>query len=223
MPTGQVIAIQPDVHGLPDLLRQVPTTISVPGWLKKSSVAVEGDYGRTTIPAAMAPTVDQRELLKALLSQANERLKPGPIGESAAQVSDLIMAFPMGLPRDPDERKMVIQSKSRAFLTATEDLPAWAVERACRSWLKAEGGEGTENYAFPPSPPQVVRLAKHHMSELLMLRYHVTRVLRAEVQRERHSSEFVDSQKLQDWAACIGVEVSDAAHPERAKSWEKGE
>lgn len=48
------------------------------------------------------------------------------------------------------------------YQEALSDFPAWAIDEARRRWMKADAGDAVDrpNYAFAPSPPQLVQIAR---------------------------------------------------------------
>lgn len=117
-------------------------------------------------------------------------LRAGPERMTMTYVTELLLVFPI---RDAGD--VTAKAMSRAYLTALEDLPAWAVARAKISWLKGQHGEGRENYAFAPSPPQLRRLAEFHMREIRELHSQIERLLNAEVEPDystEHCAHMLD-------------------------------
>lgn len=90
-------------------------------------------------------------------------------------VSNFLDAFPGK--EVSDDR---LANRGQAYVISLEGMPLWAVLRGVKSWLKAENGTGKENYAFAPSPPQLLRLAKLHHGRLGAVRGNINRLLKAD-------------------------------------------
>lgn len=70
-----------------------------------------------------------------------------------AKVTELLLSF---AGQSMNEAGAI--ARARGYITALEDLPAWAIAEACRQWLRGEAGED-QNYNFAPSPPVLRKLA----------------------------------------------------------------
>lgn len=73
--------------------------------------------------------------------------------------------------------------RADGYMIALEGLPGWAVEQAATWWLRGERGDGRENYAFAPSPPQFRQLADKATLAARSRRYEAVKVLLAREQR----------------------------------------
>jgi hypothetical protein len=83
----------------------------------------------------------------------------------------------------PGERLSDLESKARAeaYLVALDGMPAWCVDRAVAWWLQGANGEGGENYAFAPSPPQLRRLAEKAALPERARRHRIDQLLKARI------------------------------------------
>lgn len=54
----------------------------------------------------------------------------------------------------------VLEARMAHYLGVANQYPSWAVARAVKMWMNQEEGTSSDNYAFPPSPPQLSRLIK---------------------------------------------------------------
>lgn len=71
--------------------------------------------------------------------------------------------------------------RSEVYLIALEGMPAFAIDQAVRWWLQGSGGDGSENYAFAPSAPQLRRLADKAAFGVVTRRYELRQLLAARV------------------------------------------
>lgn len=153
-------------------------TLSEPEWLKRCLGALTADYSRPMIPQSLALTTSQRSFVSSRLDEllASERFVD--VDKSAVAVTKLLMVFPAGAMANGNSA-----DRAEAYLTAFGDLPTWAVEEACRRWLRGEALQGA-NLAFAPSPPQLRKAALMVMGPATSQRYHLERLLRAEPVKE---------------------------------------
>lgn len=122
-------------------------------------------------------------------------LAPGPASDTSNAIITLLGTFPSTGGND--------KARANGFRIALEDLPAWAIEEAVKRWLRGEDGEGSENYAFAPSPPQLRRLAlrARALVELRLRNFH--RLLQAEVLPIEGPKEYVDEAKIHNLLASV--------------------
>ncbi|WP_348929232.1 hypothetical protein [Aquabacter sp. CN5-332] len=98
----------------------------------------------------------------------------------AAQFTGLLVSFPAQAISDT-----AAKAKAQAYFIALEGLPAWAVQEACRRWLRGEPGPNKDaNFAFAPSAPQLRILADSLTADLRMHRLKMRRILDAKVRVE---------------------------------------
>jgi hypothetical protein len=127
----------------------------LPQWLTRSASAVSGHHRVQTIPGEMALTVAQRMETERHVAVLERAAESGPEDRIGAAVMGVLAAFPAQA-SSPEATK----ARSIMYREALADLPAWSVERAVSFWNRGDRGIGGENYAFPPSPPQLRRLAR---------------------------------------------------------------
>jgi hypothetical protein len=70
---------------------------------------------------------------------------------------------------------------------AVGDLPTWTISNAARRWLRGDAPEGA-NLAFPPSPPQIRKMALEELAKAKALLYRVERLLNASVSCPKQAS-----------------------------------
>lgn len=135
-----------------------PTTISKPEWcerLLRSVTRIEN--GVMIFPGGTALSSDQTYWLRgkaaSLRSSLMAKATEGP--SLASAVMGIFASFPA---QALSER--MAEAKMRTYLEVVSQYPLWAVSRAIRFWLCGEEGLPGDNYAFPPSPPQLVRLTR---------------------------------------------------------------
>lgn len=95
----------------------------------------------------------------------------------APAIARLFMAFP-GERLSRDEAAI----RTDAYMVALEGAPLWAVEQAAAWWLRGEKGDGRENYAFCPTPPQLRHLADKAMHAARVRQQEAARLLWAKPQ-----------------------------------------
>jgi hypothetical protein len=95
-----------------------------------------------------------------------------------SEVTGLLVSFPMQALSDATAR-----ARSRAYATALDDLPAWAVSEACRRWIRAEV-EGDHNFNFAPSPPVLRTIAIEATVPLMAHVAELKKLLKAKTERE---------------------------------------
>lgn len=126
----------------------------------------------------------QRGEVERHVAELDRFAKPGP----TERIGSLVMGMLANFPRQ-NGTEDTGSAKGEGYALALDDLPSWAVRRACGFWLRGEHGAGRENYAFAPSPPELRRLALIAAApvrgELMRLR----RLLAAEVEREVSDAE----------------------------------
>lgn len=130
--------------------------------------------GPPKLPADLALNSAQRQAVERLVSEGEAVLAPGPAAEILEAVSPLLETFPTSSNTNSKARGM-------GFRIALEDLPAWCVQEAVKRWLRGEDGDGSENYSFAPSPPQLRRLAIRAKAGAELRLRNFRRLLQAEV------------------------------------------
>jgi len=159
---------------------RAPRIPSLPGWLTHCLNAIEGDgiLRPAEIVSDRAPTADQRGWLDAEVDVLSRALRPATAADAGVIVTQLMVAFPS----QALEQKSA-KYRSRAYLSALEMFPAWAIALACRDWLQGRGVTGDENFAFAPSPPQLVKLAEKHAGPAWAALHNLRRVRNARIIR----------------------------------------
>lgn len=198
-----------------------PTTLSMPRWLRSSLDSVNL-MGPPKIPAEKSLSLSQRAVVEGLLAEAEAMLEAGPLERTTEHLSDLLGTFPAKAGTEA--------ARAKGFRIALEDLPAWAIEAAVRKWLRGEDGEGTEDYSFAPSPPQLRRLALRARNgfegKVILLR----RLLAAQV-IDDNALAYVEPAKvsavLENLSQSLGAKVAPLGEKEaerrEAKAWLENE
>ena len=140
-----------------------PMTLSLPPWLSACLAAMTGHP--PMLPASMALTGEQREVIGSCLTELDERLRPASEREVGARFTALLLAFP-AQPLSEGAARI----RAGAYFEALSGEPAWAIARAGTRWLR---GEADGNLAFAPSPPQLRRLVE---AETLPVRHQAARL-----------------------------------------------
>lgn len=186
------------IETIPAIDRNAPerTERCLPQWLKRSVLAVNADHQGPTISGAMALTPAQRTETERHVASLDKASRSGPEERIGAAIMGVLAAFPAQA-----TSAEATKARSIMYREALADLPAWSVERAVAFWNRAEHSEGRENYAFPPSPPQLRRLARivsdpvrHQLGEL-------RRLLDAEVIPEPTAKEADTKRRIDELVA----------------------
>lgn len=151
---------------------------SLPAWLTPLVSTLEVIDGTNHMPRGTVLSSTQRRELEAVVSSFDRYLSPADRREVAPIVARLFMAFP-GERLSRDEAAM----RGDGYMIALDGLPSWAVDQAATWWLRGERGDGRENYAFAPSPPQLRQLAERATLAARARRYEAVKVLQAREQR----------------------------------------
>lgn len=149
------------------------TIPSLPEWLPSFESGMNGDPLK---PTARRPLTEaERSEATQIIAAVERSLTPAQDAEVLTYVARLLLAFPA-----QQVSETAAKIRSEAYLTALGEFPAWAIERAAEMWLRRQEPEGNENYAFAPSPPQMVRLCRIAMSFSYALKHRLERAMRAE-------------------------------------------
>ena len=124
----------------------------------------------------MALTTAQRSETERHVTVLERAAASGPSDRIATAIMGVLSVFPAQV-ASPE----TIMARSIMYREALADLPAWSVERAVQWWNRGENSEGKENYAFPPSPPQMRRLALMACQPLRTELAQLNRLLEAKV------------------------------------------
>jgi hypothetical protein len=122
-----------------------------------------------TIARSLAPSPQARAGLERRVRDLDASLRAVNNDVAMAKVAELLLSF-----GGHQLSESGAKARARGYMTALDDLPAWAIAEACRRWLRKDAGE--QNYNFAPSPPilrglaeGVVLLAKHQRDLLARL------------------------------------------------------
>lgn len=125
------------------------------------------------LPSTHAPTREQMVALTARSGELNRALAPAEQKEVARMVAYLLAGFrSSGATDEKDARDTV-----NVYIAALNDLPLWAIRRACE--LSVKGEAGARDLRFAPSPPELRRAAKGEVEVYERERERLAKVLRA--------------------------------------------
>lgn len=149
-----------------DLSRSLKT-LSWPAWLQHSAngltvgsetvTRADGVTGKLIVPTivrSLAPSPQARGAIEARLADLRAARDAVDIDFAMAKVAELLLSFAGQAMNEAGAK-----ARARGYITALEDLPAWAIAEACRRWLRGEAGE-SQNYNFAPSPPVLRKIAE---------------------------------------------------------------
>lgn len=128
-----------------------------------------------------ALTEDERSILSRLVDEVAPLAEAKPDSMIALQeAAKLLTVFPAG-----NISEAVLDARSKAYETALEDVPAWAVEAAARRWIKGEVATlgDKPNLSFPPSPPQLRALALDEWAKARAALWRYRRLMEGRVER----------------------------------------
>lgn len=149
--------------------------LSLPAWLQRCLNALTRDFSSPTIPTDLGLTEDQRAAIAVRVRQLGEAEIACDVDHTMAVVVQLSEGFPAGRLSDDQARL-----KAKAYITALEGVPTWAVAEASRRWLQARAGP--QNYDFVPSPPRLREIADDVLADLRAQRIALRRLLSAKTQ-----------------------------------------
>lgn len=152
----------------------VGSMLSLPEWLGSLINAVSRNpegmpvwSRQPEIPTSLMPSGGQRTAIESRCLQLERMAVAGPEKRALQAVAKLVGFYATtGL----SEQQAAV--KAEVYLSAVNDLPAWAVEEAVTRWFR--GQCGVRNYEFAPSPA-VLReiaddIAKIAAGQLVVLR-----------------------------------------------------
>jgi hypothetical protein len=146
--------------------------LSLPAWLQRCLNALTPDYFNPQIPAELALSKEQRAAIGARISALSQAEMACSVDHTMAVVVDLLEGFPTAKLTDDQARR-----KAKAYITALEDIPTWAVADAGQCWLKAKAGP--QNYDFAPTPPRLRQIAEDALTDVRAQRIRLQRLLSA--------------------------------------------
>ncbi|MGU3495915.1 hypothetical protein ACLBXM_17885 [Xanthobacteraceae bacterium A53D] len=133
-------------------------------------------------------------MVRRRIVECEASLAGAEVAQINVEVAGLLLAFPSANLSDA-----ALQVRARAYHTALEGVPAWALQAAARRWLRGEG-DGN-NLDFAPSPPRLRKMAD---AEILPVREHLVQLRRlrdATAERiVRHEERAARAQSMADGA-----------------------
>jgi hypothetical protein len=102
----------------------------------------------------------------------------------AAELLGLFAAFPAQELSDA-----AAEARARHYLAAMAGFPLAAVQAAIGAWMRGEHAGPHDNHAFPPSPPQLTRLARIALAPVLARIEALEALARAEARPPPPSAE----------------------------------
>lgn len=150
--------------------------LSLPAWLQRCASAMTADSLSPTIPTELQLSDEQRAAVALRVDDLSEAELAYDVDHTSAVVVELLEGF--GGARLSDDQARL---KAKAYITALEEVPTWAVVEAARRWLQAKAGP--QSYDFAPSPPRLRQISDHVLAELRAQRVTLTRLLKAKPER----------------------------------------
>ena len=168
--------------GRPALPQLRPKTLSLPPSLAELERTLRSEEAASRTPTlSRALTQDERSILSRLVDEVAPLAEAKPDSVTALQeAAKLLTVFPAGNISDA-----VLDARSKAYETALEDVPAWAVAAASRRWIRGEVAvlDDKPNLSFPPSPPQLRALAVDEWSKARAALWRYRRLLAGKTER----------------------------------------
>jgi hypothetical protein len=166
----------------PALPQLRPKTLSLPPSLAELERTLRSEEAASRTPTlSRALTQDERSILSRLVDEVAPLAEAKPDSVTALQeAAKLLTVFPAGNISDA-----VLDARSKAYETALEDVPAWAVAAASRRWIRGEVAvlDDKPNLSFPPSPPQLRALAVDEWSKARAALWRYRRLLAGKTER----------------------------------------
>ena len=166
----------------PALPRLRPKTLSLPPSLAELERTLRSEEAASRTPTlSRALTQDERSISSRLVDEVAPLAEAKPDSVTALQeAAKLLTVFPAGNISDA-----VLDARSKAYETALEDVPAWAVAAAGRRWIRGEVAvlDDKPNLSFPPSPPQLRALAVDEWSKARAALWRYRRLLAGKTER----------------------------------------
>ena len=133
-----------------------------------------------TIPRALT-TAEQSTLSQIATEVSALAGQKANIPETLKEVAMLFLAFPSA-----NVGEAAATARAEAYKIALEDLPTWAVTAAARRWVKGDVASLGDkvDMRFPPSPPQLRKLAAEELSEVRAVGVRCRRLMSAKVRKE---------------------------------------
>jgi hypothetical protein len=134
------------------------------------------------LKASQAPTTAERAAIQQRVDVLGQALGHVVVDRMAIAVVGLLDCFPAAALDDAAAAR-----RAKGFTAALDDIPAWAVEAACRAWLRGEVDGGASRFA--PTPPELRKACLQQMAPVIRQRRMLERVLQAEIEPEYSPEE----------------------------------
>ncbi|WP_375458874.1 hypothetical protein [uncultured Enterovirga sp.] len=131
----------------------------------------------------------------------SDLLAPGSRRDIGAAIATLLANYPADNASPAVER-----ARAQSWAEALEGLPAWAVDKARRKWMRGE--VAGVNPDFAPKPPRFRQIVVDVLSPVYERRNRLAMLLKAEVEREIPEDE---RERVSERLAAFRVELSKTA------------
>lgn len=118
---------------------------------------------------------------QAEADQYARQLEPAAPDEMLKELVRLMAAFPAS-----NGHETATKARLVAYRDVLCDMPIAAIKQACRDWLTSKSNFGDENFSFPPSPPQLRRLAGRAIAATKQ-RHKQSLAIVAQIERRYHA------------------------------------
>lgn len=134
--------------------------------------ALEPEGLAFALPAEAAPTPDQRAFMERRKWEIDDALAPATADSLLAELTAMFRVMAM---RGGDEQEL--EAVIRVYLADVQDLPHFAVARACQAFRRGDVGGGK----FAPTPGELRAQAKTYINPWTDERARLMRILGAKV------------------------------------------
>lgn len=144
------------------------------------------DYRTFSISDKLAPTDEQRDVLKARGREIADGLKPADGNQARTVISALVNRLLVTYPQSERATEQEARAAIAGYVEALVDLPLWAVNASCQGWIR---GEADGDNRFRPSAAELRTLAQRKLMPFRQEVEQIRRILTANVYREPTQEE----------------------------------
>lgn len=144
------------------------------------------DYRTFSISDKLAPTAEQREVLKIRGREIADGLKPADGNQARTVISALVNRLLVTYPQSERVSEQDARAAIAGYVDALADLPLWAVNAACQGWIR---GEADGDNRFRPSAAELRTLAQRKLMPFRQEVEQIRRILTAQVYRDPTQEE----------------------------------
>lgn len=192
-----------------------PMVSSVPSvdFLERRKVFTTTE-GQVLLRAGTELTTSQRQEAEGYAEQLRSSLQTAATEAEVGRAVVMLLA-----PYEARERSNGANDlRLAAYVQALQGFPLWAILDAVRWWSRGEHGVETDNVAFAPAPPQVVRLVRIAMRGPEDAHATVEGLLRAEVEDWTLPPKPGERERIAEGFASLAAELGNGVDEEKKKA-----